>query len=151
LKGLLETKIPGTPIGGVCVTVPVDFNNEQKNALIRACEIAGFDRDYITIIFEPTASIYSYFNDYPQQAIIGRKVMVLDIGGGTFDLALIKTAIVGTATNPDNIETISWGGELFLGGNDVDELLVRNISTNDFKSEINKIYYNADEIFRKGD
>ena len=50
LKRLLETNYPNRPIGGVCITVPVGFNEYQKCSLIDACEIAGFDRNFIRII-----------------------------------------------------------------------------------------------------
>ena len=103
------------------VTVPARFGNEARQATKAALMAAGFETDKETLTDEPIAAAIAYSTRLDRDKL----VLVVDIGGGTFDLSLLKTSIVGSALHPDRLEPVAWESDLHLGGNDVDDLLVR--------------------------
>ena len=112
------------------VTVPARFGNEARQATKAALRAAGFETGEEALTDEPIAAAIAYSTRLDRD----RLVLVVDIGGGTFDLSLLKTSIVGAAVHPDRLEPVSLDSDLHLGGNDVDELLVR-MMTRQFAEE----------------
>ena len=107
------------------VTVPARFEQSARYATKKALRDAGFQTDEANCLTdEPIAAAIAY-----SASLDGDKlVLVVDIGGGTFDLSLLRTCIVGHAVSPNRLQPVMWGGEMHLGGNDVDEILVRKMA-----------------------
>ncbi|RLN40422.1 heat shock cognate 70 kDa protein-like [Panicum miliaceum] len=78
----------GTTVKNAVVTVPVYFNNSQRQATIDAGAIAGLN--VMRIISEPTAAAVAYGLDRMATGNEGRTVLVFDLGGGTMDVSLLK-------------------------------------------------------------
>lgn len=98
------------------ITVPAYFNDAQRQATKDAGKIAGLE--VLRIINEPTAAALAYGleNSY------GQKVMVFDLGGGTFDVSIIE---IGNGV----IEVLSTSGDNHLGGDDFNECLAHFIQS----------------------
>lgn len=97
----------GEPVENVVITCPAYFGLDEREATKKAGEIAGLN--VLSIINEPTAAAISYGLDVQN----AQTVMVYDLGGGTFDVTIIKVA--------DNvIEVVATGGDHHLGGKDWD-------------------------------
>ena len=108
-------KATGIPVKKVVITVPAFFNDAQRRATIKAGELAGLD--VIRIINEPTAAslVYDYADDgeaLPESPYI----LVYDLGGGTFDVSILKL-------NGEIHEVLASCGDTALGGDDFDERL----------------------------
>ncbi|EDR22223.1 chaperone protein DNAK, putative [Entamoeba dispar SAW760] len=112
-----QAKLGNHPISNVVVTVPVDFNDRQRNATLLACKLAGIKN--VELANEPTAAIAGYkrVKEYPNSLKNGDKVVVIDFGGGTLDVSCCK--IVN-----DNIIVESSGGNQNLGGNNFDNVMI---------------------------
>ncbi|GAB1224352.1 hypothetical protein ENUP19_0194G0008 [Entamoeba nuttalli] len=103
----------GNPIiEDVVVTVPVNFNDSQRLATERAVRLAGVK--YVNIINEPSATILLYQNEF--QIKEGKRVVVIDFGGGTLDVCCC-------VIQKDGIKVLSNGGDQNLGGNDFDRVI----------------------------
>ena len=100
----------GEEVKQAVITVPAYFNDAQRQATKDAGRIAGLD--VLRIINEPTAAALAYGleNDY------GQKVMVFDLGGGTFDVSIIE---IGSGV----IEVLSTSGDNHLGGDDFNQAI----------------------------
>ena len=109
----------GQPIHKAVITVPAYFNDAQRQATKDAGAIAGLE--VVRIINEPTASALAYGMDSDKN----EKVVVYDLGGGTFDVSLLD---IGDGT----FEVISTSGDNKLGGDDWDEA-VKNWIANEIK------------------
>lgn len=108
-EGILETLIPKAVI-----TVPAYYNDNQRQAVKRAGQMAGLE--VIRIINEPTAAAISYgFNRELKQ-----KVLVYDFGGGTFDVSLLEIS-------HNDFNVLATDGDTFLGGIDIDNCLTAYI------------------------
>lgn len=105
----------GYKIEKAVITVPAYFNDKQKDATRRAGYLAGLQ--VLRILPEPTASAISYKVD-ELEAGESRAVLVYDLGGGTFDIALLQI------TGGTFIE-LGIGGDMWLGGDDFDEKLMQ--------------------------
>ena len=105
----------GHKIDKAVITVPAYFNDKQKDATRRAGYLAGLQ--VLRILPEPTASAISYKVD-ELEAGESRAVLVYDLGGGTFDIALLQI------TGGTFIE-LGIGGDMWLGGDDFDERLTQ--------------------------
>jgi molecular chaperone HscC len=102
----------GTAVHEAVITVPAYFNDNQRQATKLAGEMAGFR--VRRIVNEPTAAALTYgFHDRDAD----KKILVIDLGGGTFDVTLMEV-FEGT------LEIISTAGESFLGGEDFTDRLV---------------------------
>ncbi len=110
LKEIAEARI-GQAIGRAVITVPAYFSDTQRLATREAGEIAGLE--VVRIINEPTAAALAYEAGAHQ----GRRLMVYDLGGGTFDVSIVR--IEGGV-----VEVISSHGDNHLGGDDFDQLIV---------------------------
>ena len=106
----------GTTINDAVVTVPAYFNSAQRGATAEAGAIAGLN--VLSIINEPTAAAIAYGLDR-----IGgsRKLLVLDLGGGTFDVTVME--IQGT-----KLSTLASDGNAELGGKDWDDRLLNHVA-----------------------
>ena len=102
----------GKEVKRAVITVPAYFNNAQREATKKAGEMAGFTS--IQILNEPTAAAIAY--GYQNKSDKERIVLVFDLGGGTFDVSIVKVY--------DNIyEVIAVNGDNHLGGEDFNNLL----------------------------
>ena len=102
----------GEEIKNAVITVPAYFNDAQRQATKDAGRIAGLD--VLRIVNEPTAASLAYGLDKRNQGTIA----VYDFGGGTFDISILKLK--------DGIfEVLSTSGDTHLGGDDIDEILIR--------------------------
>ncbi|MBW2269280.1 MAG: Hsp70 family protein [Deltaproteobacteria bacterium] len=107
LKSLAETRL-GQPISKAVITVPANFNDNQRQATKDAGRIAGLD--VLRILNEPTAAAVSYGFGKG----LNQQVAIYDLGGGTFDVSVLE---IGR----DVFEVLSTCGDTFLGGDDFDD------------------------------
>ena len=120
LKEDAESYLGETVVDAV-ITVPAYFNDSQRKATKEAGTIAGLN--VLRIINEPTAAALAYGLDKKES----EKIMVYDLGGGTFDVTVLETG--------DNVvEVLATGGNAFLGGDDFDNRLIDWL-TSEFKSD----------------
>lgn len=101
----------GTKKPAVVITCPAYFGDPERKATKAAGELAGLDVK--SVINEPTAAAISYGME--QTSLDGKVVLVFDLGGGTFDVTLLRIG--------KSIETIATGGDSMLGGRDWDKLV----------------------------
>lgn len=106
----------GKPVKKAVITVPAYFNDAQRQATKDAGTIAGLE--VVRIINEPTASALAYGMDKQKN----EKVVVYDLGGGTFDVSILE---IGDGT----FEVISTSGDNRLGGDDWDEIVMQWIAS----------------------
>lgn len=117
LKNLKETllkKFPDFPTACVVITVPAYFSIIESEATKRAGNLAGFE--YVVLLQEPIAAAFAYGFDNN----INENWLIYDLGGGTFDVAVISS-------KDNNLSVKSHNGNNFLGGKDFDKLIVENI------------------------
>ena len=134
MKEIAETYI-NNEIKDAIITVPAYFNEIQRQCTIDAAKIAGLN--VLRIINEPTAAAITY--GLENKSDKERKVLIFDLGGGTFDVTVlnIKQNINDTEDNDNFIDILSTFGDSHLGGDDFDNCLL-NFCLNEFK-EINGI------------
>src|SRR5256886_1688299 len=113
LKSDAEAKL-GEKITQAVITVPAYFNDSQHQATKDAGKIAGLE--VLRIVNEPTAASLAYGLHEKQRG----KVAVYDLGGGTFDISILK--LISTAEG-DIYQVLSTNGDTHLGGDDIDNLL----------------------------
>src|SRR3954467_15486583 len=101
----------GAPVKQAVITVPAYFNDAQRQATKDAGRIAGLD--VLRLVNEPTAASLAYGLDKKKNGIVA----VYDLGGGTFDISILKL-------NEGIFEVISTNGDTHLGGDDIDNLLI---------------------------
>jgi Fe-S protein assembly chaperone HscA len=111
----------GAPVPQAVITVPAYFNDAQRQATKDAGRIAGLE--VLRLVNEPTAASLAYGLDKRKNGIVA----VYDLGGGTFDISILKLQ--------DGIfEVLATNGDTHLGGDDIDNLLLR-IALEDIASE----------------
>jgi molecular chaperone DnaK (HSP70) len=111
LKKNAEQKLEKA-IEDAVITVPAYFNDSQRNATMKAAAKAGLN--VLRLISEPSAAALSYGLDkYYQEA---RTILIYDLGGGTFDVSILK---IGEG----HFQTLSTSGDTHLGGQDFDNRL----------------------------
>lgn len=117
------------------ITVPAYFSDAQRQATKDAGKIAGLE--VLRIINEPTAAALAYGleNSY------GQKIMVFDLGGGTFDVSVIE---IGNGV----IEVLSTSGDNHLGGDDFNEQLAKHIVAEFKKQEGNDLSHDVTAMQR---
>ncbi len=111
----------GEKVTEAVITVPAYFNDAQRQATKDAGKIAGLDVK--RIINEPTAAALAYGLDNEKE----QKIMVYDLGGGTFDVSIIE---IGDGV----IEVLSTNGDTRLGGDDFDQKII-NWMLDEFKKK----------------
>lgn len=104
----------GEPVTQAVITVPAYFSDSQRQATKDAGRIAGLE--VLRIINEPTAAAFAYGLDHGQ----AQKILVYDLGGGTFDVSLIE---IGDGV----IEVLATSGNNHLGGDDFDQRLTDHL------------------------
>jgi molecular chaperone DnaK len=111
----------GHKVNKAVITVPAYFNDAQRQATKDAGQIAGLDVE--RIINEPTAAALAYGLDKKT----AEKIVVFDLGGGTFDVSILEVA-------EGVFRVISTNGDTHLGGDDIDQVLVNHVA-DEFKKE----------------
>jgi molecular chaperone DnaK len=114
LKEAAESYL-GHKVNRAVVTVPAYFNDAQRQATKDAGQIAGLEVD--RIINEPTAAALAY----GLQKKKDEKIVVFDLGGGTFDVSVLEVG-------DEVVEVLSTNGDTHLGGDDFDETLINFIA-----------------------
>ena len=117
----------GEEVTEAVITVPAYFNDSQRQATKDAGKIAGLEVK--RIINEPTAAALAFGMDKGGNK--DRKIVVYDLGGGTFDVSIIDLADVD---GEKQFEVLSTNGDTFLGGEDFDQRIIDYIIT-EFKKE----------------
>ncbi|MDR2754672.1 MAG: molecular chaperone DnaK [Planctomycetaceae bacterium] len=111
----------GHKVNKAVITVPAYFNDAQRQATKDAGQIAGLEVS--RIINEPTAASLAYGLDKN----VSQKIVVFDLGGGTFDVSCLEVA--------DGVfQVLSTNGDTHLGGDDFDEVLINHVAEQ-FKAE----------------
>jgi molecular chaperone DnaK len=111
----------GHKINKAVITVPAYFNDSQRQATKDAGQIAGLE--VARIINEPTAASLAYGLDKEKQ----EKIVVFDLGGGTFDVSILELA-------EGVFQVMSTNGDTHLGGDDFDQVLINHVA-DAFKQE----------------
>jgi len=109
------SKFLGQDVQRAVITVPAYFNDAQRQATIEAGQLAGLE--VLRILNEPTAAALTYD---PKQTD-GMRVLVYDLGGGTFDVSIVHT-------EGGVVEVLASHGDTQLGGDDFDDLLLNHVS-----------------------
>ncbi len=110
------------PVSKAVITVPAYFNDAQRQATKDAGRIAGLE--VLRLVNEPTAASLAYGLDQKQNGIVA----VYDLGGGTFDISILKL-------HDGIFEVISTNGDTHLGGDDIDNLLI-TIALDDIQGDM---------------
>jgi len=113
----------GEPVTKAVITVPAYFNDAQRQATKDAGRIAGLE--VLRLVNEPTAASLAYGLDKKQNGIVA----VYDLGGGTFDVSILKL-------HDGIFEVIATNGDTHLGGDDIDNLLI-TIALDDIRGDLN--------------
>ena len=112
----------GAPVTKAVITVPAYFNDAQRQATKDAGRIAGLE--VLRLVNEPTAASLAYGLDKKKQGIVG----VYDLGGGTFDISILKL-------QEGIFEVVATNGDTHLGGDDIDNLLI-TIALDDIQGDM---------------
>lgn len=120
LKEAAESYL-GHKVNRAVITVPAYFNDAQRQATKDAGQISGLDVE--RIINEPTAAALAYGLEKKKN----EKIVVFDLGGGTFDVSVLEVT-------EELVEVLSTNGDTHLGGDDFDEELI-NFIADKFKAE----------------
>ncbi len=123
----------GEPVTKAVITVPAYFNDAQRQATKDAGKIAGFDVE--RIINEPTAAALAFGIDKTDKEM---KVLVFDLGGGTFDVSILDLA-------DGTFEVLATAGDNHLGGDDFDNVVV-DWMADEFKKAHHGIDLKADRM-----
>src|SRR5271157_6095566 len=110
------------PVTQAVITVPAYFNDAQRQATKDAGRIAGLE--VLRLVNEPTAASLAYGLDQKQNGTIA----VYDLGGGTFDISILKL-------HDGIFEVIATNGDTHLGGDDIDNLLI-TIALDDIQGDL---------------
>ncbi|MEM1330794.1 MAG: Hsp70 family protein [Planctomycetota bacterium] len=128
LKRRAESAL-GEPVHCAVVTVPAYFDDAQRQATRHAGRLAGLD--VVRIVNEPTAAALAYGVGLDRSADRNRAdeqtVVVYDLGGGTFDVSILRVTPPETEGETAFYEVLSTAGDTRLGGDDVDHLLVETL------------------------
>jgi len=112
----------GAPVTQAVITVPAYFNDAQRQATKDAGRIAGLN--VLRLVNEPTAASLAYGLDTKKNGIVA----VYDLGGGTFDISILKL-------HDGIFEVIATNGDTHLGGDDIDNLLIA-IALDDIRGDL---------------
>jgi Fe-S protein assembly chaperone HscA len=114
-------EVLGCEVSQAVITVPAYFNDAQRQATKDAGRIAGLD--VLRLVNEPTAAALAYGLDKRREGIVA----VYDLGGGTFDISILRL-------HEGIFEVLATNGDTHLGGDDIDNLLLR-IALEDIQTE----------------
>ncbi|MBZ5547251.1 MAG: Fe-S protein assembly chaperone HscA, partial [Acidobacteriia bacterium] len=110
------------PVTKAVITVPAYFNDAQRQATKDAGRIAGLD--VLRLVNEPTAASLAYGLDKKKNGVVA----VYDLGGGTFDISILKL-------HDGIFEVVATNGDTHLGGDDIDNLLI-TIALEDIRGDL---------------
>ena len=145
-----------TPVNKAVITVPAYFNDAQRQATRDAGKLAGLD--VLRIINEPTAASLAYGLGLDKS--VEKTIAVYDLGGGTFDVSILKIS-------NGIFEVLATNGDTYLGGDDMDNLIVKywlqqsGITEDELrlnqqlaqairlKAEAAKIYMSSNDVFEE--
>lgn len=126
------TKALGREVAKAVVTVPAYFDDSQRQATRDAGRLAGLE--VVRIVNEPTAAALAYGLGLDRAAADNRQpraIAVYDLGGGTFDISILRLTPAQQATDGDSdgqlpyfFQVLSTAGDTHLGGDDVDQMLM---------------------------
>lgn len=140
LKFLAEGTLGDSLVGAV-ITVPAYFDDAQRQATRDAARLAGLN--VLRLLNEPTAAAIAYGLDHGSEGVYA----VYDLGGGTFDLSLLRLT-------RGVFEVIATGGDTRLGGDDFDALIVayftRTLCMNDLSPASRRAMLSAARLLREG-
>jgi len=111
-----ELNISGT-FSGCVITVPANSTDKQKRKMFKAAAMAGFSEENVHLRLEPAAAAIAYASKVNED----KKVLVYDFGGGTFDACLLE---IKKHEEEPVISILSTFGDNYLGGNDIDQIMV---------------------------
>jgi molecular chaperone DnaK len=118
------------PIGKVVVTVPAYYNDNQRDAVMQAGRLAGLN--VISVLNEPTAAAIAY----GLKSKTPRTFLVYDLGGGTFDVSVMRSS-------DETLRVLATAGDTFLGGEDFDSAILTDLIERYEYSSGNKLSRNA--------
>ena len=118
-------RLLGTRITRAVITVPAYFDDAQRTATRDAGRMAGLD--VVRMINEPTAAALAY--GLGQNADSERTVVVYDLGGGTFDVSVLRLSPPEEGADDALVEVLATAGNTRLGGDDFDQMLIERIMT----------------------
>lgn len=101
----------------VVVTVPASFDESARELTVEAATHAGLNN--VRLLEEPQAAFYDFIGEHPDALADAKLVLVIDVGGGTTDLTLVRV-------KPE-LERIAVGGHLMLGGDNMDAALAHHV------------------------
>ena len=114
LEQRAASALPDNSIQGAVITVPAYFDEAQRQATKDAAQAAGIN--VLRLLNEPTAAAVAYGLDQPTDDNTENYYLIYDLGGGTFDVSILKLS--------DGVfEVLATGGNSALGGDDIDRLL----------------------------
>jgi len=135
LKERAESSLQN-PINGAVITVPAYFDEAQRQATRDAAQLAGLN--VLRLLNEPTAAAVAYGLDQESNLASDRNYVIYDLGGGTFDVSILRFT-------QGVFEVLATGGHTALGGDDLDRLIVKwtkkqlNIETLDNSEHVHLI------------
>ena len=139
LRRLAELTL-GNDLVGAVITVPAYFDDAQRQATRDAARLAGLN--VLRLLNEPTAAAIAYGLDHGSEGIYA----VYDLGGGTFDISLLRLA-------RGVFEVIATGGDTALGGDDFDQLiasdLIRQHALSDLSLQDRRVLLSAAQRLRE--
>lgn len=115
LKDRAEKSL-NNPVNGAVITVPAYFDEAQRQATRDAAELAGLN--VLRLLNEPTAAAVAYGLDQDTNLATDRNYVIYDLGGGTFDVSILRFS-------QGVFEVLATGGHTALGGDDLDRLIVK--------------------------
>src|SRR5579871_3431752 len=125
----------GGPVTKAVITVPAYFNDAQRQATKDAGRIAGLE--VLRLVNEPTAASLAYGLDKKQNGVVA----VYDLGGGTFDISILKL-------HDGIFEVVATNGDTHLGGDDIDNLLIA-IALDDIEGDLKVDVHRNAEVVQK--
>lgn len=130
----LKSFVSDESVNSVVVTVPAKFTSNQKDATLRAAELAGFSQ--CELLQEPIAAAMAYGLS---SSIKDGEILVFDFGGGTFDVALVEV-------NEGIMKVVDTEGDNYLGGKNLDLAIVDKIIFTYLKEEYELDNYLSEDI-----
>ncbi len=115
LKDRAESSLKN-PIHGAVITVPAYFDEAQRQATRDAAQLAGLN--VLRLLNEPTAAAVAYGLDQNTNLASDRNYVIYDLGGGTFDVSILRFS-------QGVFEVLATGGHTALGGDDLDRLIIK--------------------------
>jgi molecular chaperone HscA len=115
LKNRAEASLQN-PVNGAVITVPAYFDEAQRQATRDAAQLAGLN--VLRLLNEPTAAAVAYGLDQETNLSTDRNYVIYDLGGGTFDVSILRFS-------QGVFEVLATGGHTALGGDDLDRLILK--------------------------